>query len=253
MLAQGRTPQETVQAVAGDAELALSSRFLLAAALHESGAPEAAEEQLRLVIAAQPHAAPARVALGEALLSQSRFAEAAEAARAVDAESPWAPAAARTAAFGLMAGEAGEDRLRDTLAWGRAAGLPEGELRALQAWADARRGVMPPPAGVPSTGAALTLTMLEALLRLEAFELFGTLLPVAEALALPSRDRHELLARMYLRRGFLESAGDEWIAAVQEDGPDAAALGGLAEVAAARGLDEDAELLAQEARALAAR
>jgi hypothetical protein len=40
---------------------------------------------------------------------------------------------------------------------------------------------------------------------------------------------------------------------VQEDGPDAAALGGLAEVAAARGLDEDAELLAQEARALAAR
>jgi tetratricopeptide (TPR) repeat protein len=253
MLAQGRTPQETVQAVAGDAELALSSRFLLAAALHESGAPEAAEEQLRLVIAAQPDAAPARVALGEALLSQSRFAEAAEAARAVDAESPWAPAAARTAAFGLMAGEAGEDRLRDTLAWGRAAGLPEGELRALQAWADARRGVMPPPAGVPSTGAALTLTMLEALLRLEAFELFGTLLPVAEALALPSRDRHELLARMYLRRGFLESAGDEWIAAVQEDGPDAAALGGLAEVAAARGLDEDAELLAQEARALAAR
>ena len=56
---------------------------------------------------------------------------------------------------------------------------------------------------------------------------------------------------MYLRRGFLESAGDEWVAAIQENGPDVAALIGLSQVAAARGLDEDAELLAGEARALA--
>jgi hypothetical protein len=56
---------------------------------------------------------------------------------------------------------------------------------------------------------------------------------------------------MYLRRGFLESAGDEWITAIEEHGPYAEALAGLSEVAAARGMDEDAELLASEARALA--
>jgi hypothetical protein len=56
---------------------------------------------------------------------------------------------------------------------------------------------------------------------------------------------------MYLRRGYLESAGDEWVAAIQENGPDVAALMGLSQVAAGRGLDEDAELLADEARALA--
>ena len=51
--------------------------------------------------------------------------------------------------------------------------------------------------------------------------------------ASPARERRELLAAMYLRRGFLESAADEWIAAVQEDGADARALFGLAQVAPA--------------------
>jgi hypothetical protein len=55
---------------------------------------------------------------------------------------------------------------------------------------------------------------------------------------------------MYLRRGFLDSAGDEWIASVQEGGPDARSLFGLAQVAAARGLLEDAQMFAEETRAL---
>jgi len=251
VIARGGTPEEAVAAAETDGELPLSARFMLAAALHESGASEAAEEQLGRVLEAQPDAAPARVALGEALLSQSRFAEAAEVARSVDPDSPWAPAAARTAVFGLLAAEAADDDVRDGLAWAREAGLPEGEARAMEAWVTARSGTAPEPASVPAGGAALTLTMLEALLRLQAFELFAQLLPVIDALALTTRDRHEQLARMYLRRGYLESAGDEWVAAIQENGPDVAALTGLSQVAAARGLDEDAELLAGEARALA--
>jgi tetratricopeptide (TPR) repeat protein len=251
LIARGHTPEEAVAAAEADGELPLSGRFMLAAALHESGASQAAEEQLAVVLAAQPDAAPAHIALGEALLSQSRFADAARAARAVAVDSPWAPAAARTAMFGLLAAEAGDDEVRDGLAWAREAGLPDAEARAMQAWLEARAGDLPLPGSVPAGAAALTLTMLEAFLRLQAFELFAQLLPVAEALALSSRDRREQLARMYLRRGFLESAGDEWVAAIQEDGPDVAALTGLSQVAAARGLDEDAELLAGEARALA--
>ena len=54
---------------------------------------------------------------------------------------------------------------------------------------------------------------------------------------------------MYLRRGFLESAADEWIA-VAETAPDARAMIGLAQVAVAQGLPDDARSFAAEAVAL---
>ncbi|MEA2395737.1 MAG: hypothetical protein QOJ82_3628, partial [Solirubrobacteraceae bacterium] len=49
---------------------------------------------------------------------------------------------------------------------------------------------------------------------------------------------------------YLESAADEWIAVVQDLGADAPALTGLALVAAARELPEDALAFAREARDL---
>jgi hypothetical protein len=55
---------------------------------------------------------------------------------------------------------------------------------------------------------------------------------------------------IYLRRGYLESAGDEWIAVCEETGPDARALVGLAQVAYGRGLKDDALVFAEEARGL---
>ncbi len=137
------------------------------------------------------------------------------------------------------------------LARARAAGLPAPEVEAFVAWRAVRDGA-PPPARIPAPAAPAVLAMLEALLRLEAFEPFAALLPVAEALALAPRERRERLATVYLRRGFLESAADEWIAAVQEHGADVRAMHGLSAVAAARGMDDDALLFAQEAEALAA-
>jgi hypothetical protein len=74
--------------------------------------------------------------------------------------------------------------------------------------------------------------------------------PALDRVGVPWRRRRELLASIYLRRGFLESAADEWIAVCEEAGPDGDALVGLARVAAARGLAEDALLFAQEAGAL---
>jgi hypothetical protein len=55
---------------------------------------------------------------------------------------------------------------------------------------------------------------------------------------------------MYLRRGFLDSAAEEWIGVVEDTGPDAGAMLGLAQVAAARELREDALVFATEAREL---
>jgi hypothetical protein len=85
----------------------------------------------------------------------------------------------------------------------------------------------------------------------QEFEAFEALLPALAATGLPGRRRHDLLAEIYLRRGFLDSAADEWIAVVEEDGPDPDSLSGLARVAAARGLTDDAEMFEQSARELA--
>ena len=70
---------------------------------------------------------------------------------------------------------------------------------------------------------------------------------LAQRLAIDPRERREALARMYLRRGFLDSAAEEWLAAAQVE-PDARAYLGLAQVAVARGLEDDARTLAAAAR-----
>jgi hypothetical protein len=91
--------------------------------------------------------------------------------------------------------------------------------------------------------------------RLAALDVDGfvKLVPVTERVAgLGTRERRELLACLYLERGFLDSAADEWAAACDEHGPDAAALTGLSRVAAARGDEDDALVFAEGARELAA-
>ena len=98
-----------------------------------------------------------------------------------------------------------------------------------------------------SAGAgASALVALEALLRVCDFEAFASLLPVYDRVSTAPRQRRELLARLYFRRGYLESAAEEWTAVV-EDEPDAEAYVGLAQVAFAMGLAEDALVLAEEA------
>jgi hypothetical protein len=84
----------------------------------------------------------------------------------------------------------------------------------------------------------------------QEFEAFEALLPALAATGIPGRKRHSLLAEIYLRRGFLESAADEWAAGCEEEGLDAEALSGLARVAAAQGLTEDAELFEKGAAEL---
>jgi tetratricopeptide (TPR) repeat protein len=87
----------------------------------------------------------------------------------------------------------------------------------------------------------------EALLRVEEFDAVAPLVTAIEQSAMPARARRELLANVYLRRGFLESAGDEWMAAVKEGAPDADAFVGLSQVAWGLGAYEDAIVFAREA------
>ena len=64
---------------------------------------------------------------------------------------------------------------------------------------------------------------------------------------MPWRERRQALAELYLRHGYADSAAEEWIAVCEQGGVDAQALRGLAAVAVARGLDEDAQVFAAEA------
>jgi tetratricopeptide (TPR) repeat protein len=248
-LAQGADPAEVVADVhAAIPELAPGGRFMLAVTLYEAGAAELAEAELRVIVEAQPHNGPARLALGEALLSQARFAGAIEALDAIDPGSPWAPAAARAAAFAaLAAGDAAT--AGDVLRRPAIDRLSAVESALLRAWCSAAAGEEP-PAALPAEAAGPAIVMLEALARVEAFDAFEALAARYETIALPWRELRERIAGVYLRRGFLESAAEEWIAVCDAEGADAAALLGLAQVAWARGLDADARVFAEEAREL---
>jgi len=249
MLIRGVGPEETVKTVektVGD--LTPSAHFMVGSALYENKHAEAAELQFRSVLRKQPSSDPARVALSETLLSQCRWAEAAAAAAAVEDSSGYALTARRSELFARIMD-------RDREGAGRALEQAEeidmnaGDVQLFRAW-DALRGGAQPPASLPLEAGALLALTLEALLRVEEVEAFAELLPLVDRLGLARRERRELMANIYLRRGFLESAGDEWVAAVQEDGADARALFGLAQVAAGRGLLEDAQMLAEETRTI---
>jgi hypothetical protein len=92
---------------------------------------------------------------------------------------------------------------------------------------------------VSVAGAPLLGVILETLLRGADGERFVTLLPVLERSQLPRREQRELLAQMYLKAGLVDRAAQEWLAAATE-APDVRSMVGLAQVAAAQGLTEDA-------------
>jgi tetratricopeptide (TPR) repeat protein len=233
---------ETVHALVADSSP--SMRFLLAVALSEAGALAEAEIELRAVLEAQPANAHARVALAETLLGQGRLDDAAAVAAAVDPEAPCAAAAQRTDLFARLADGTQADAQR-------AHALPDEERAVFAAWQAVRSGIAA-PASLPAAAAAPVLIMLDALARLQALDAFGDLVAVLEAVAMPWRERRQALAELYLRHGYADSAAEEWLAACEQGGIDVPALRGLAAVAVARGLDEDAQVLAAEAEALAA-
>ncbi len=222
-------------------------RFRLGTALYEAGQAQAAEHQFRLVLAAKPHSAQARIALSEVLLYQRRYAEAAAEAALLDEDSPLVTLAARSELFGrILAGD--YDGARDTLAKAAPTSMPAAERVLFNSWL-ARRAGEPNPCYVPADAWKLLESMLESLLRVRDFENFETLLPVLAASAIPAREQRELLGRIYLRRGFLRSAAREWMAVVNDE-PDARALLGLAQVALANGQTQPAETFAAQALAL---
>src|SRR5271165_6312534 len=213
------------------------ARFMLGTALYEAGATVAGEAQFRAVLSLKPDSARAHVALAETLLAQRRYAAAAREAAAIGRDDPLAALASRTELFARIAGgEHGE--VAGALERARAAGMPAAELELFSGWQqlaiDGRTSVVLAAEVAPQLAVAL-----EALLRVQHFEAFEVLLGLLARTPLPERERRELLAGMYLRRGFVVSAAQEWMAVCRE-APDTRALVGLARVAVARGMNREA-------------
>jgi tetratricopeptide (TPR) repeat protein len=264
LLADGVAPDEVAARVeARVAQLTPTVRFMLGTALYEAGRTAEAEAQYRLLLEDQPGSGGARVALAEALLSQRRWADAATEAAVLADEDPHGVAARRSELFARLVGGDAE-AARETLARAEAAGMAAGELALYRTWSEIAAGdeneVSPsgdrqrPPAGdaapLPADAVAPLATALEALLRVQEVDAFGALVGLLDAAPIAPRERRELLAGMYLRRGFLASAAEEWLGVCEADPRDVRGLVGLAQVAAAQGMTEDAIELAREARAL---
>ena len=247
MLQSGSEPAEVTAAIESRvASMSATVRFMLGTALYETGAAAEAEAQFRAVV--EQHAAShARVALAEAVLSQRRYAEAAAVAAEVPADDPCAMPARRTQLFALLV--AGDTDAAGDVLEGASGQLAADEADLFRAWHSAAAGGSLPTVLAQGATPLLTAT-LEALLRIEEVDAFGMLVPLVDRVGMPARARREMLASMYLRRGFLDSAAEEWIGVCHDQGPDAAALTGLALVAAARDMRDDALIFAQEASEL---
>jgi tetratricopeptide (TPR) repeat protein len=238
LLAGGMQPE----AVVGELERhmpdpAPAARFLLATALYEAGATSVGEAQFRAVLARQPHSSRARVALAEALLAQRRYGEAAAEAAVLGRDDPLAVIACRTELFARIAGGDGAATAA-ALARASAAGMDAQELDVFTAWRQLASSGHTEIDLTDEAVAPLTV-MLEALLRVHDFKSFEALLGLLRRTPLGERERHVLLAEMYMRRGFAASAAEEWMAVCQH-GPDTKALVGLASIAAARGMPREA-------------
>ncbi len=249
MLAQATPSDEVVATIESIvAKLTPNVHFMLGSALYEQRHAEAAEAQFRALLEKQHSSDAARVALSETLLSQCRWREAAEAVADVEPTSGYTHVALRSELFARIMDRDAEGAER-ALERAEAADMLRADLAFFREWLGVRTGEQPSESLPLEAGALLSVT-LEALLRVHEVQAFAELVPLLERVGLPWREQRELLGGMYLRRGFLESAGDEWVAVVESSGPDARAMFGLAQVAVSRGLLEDANFFAAQAQEL---
>jgi tetratricopeptide (TPR) repeat protein len=221
-----------------------SALLLAATASLEQGRLDVAKTLFEEVLARQPGNDAARIGLAETYLFGSSFADAARVAAEVDADSPLAAAAAVEVVFAHAA--AGDLlSLRNAL---DTAPLARADRALYEAWV-ALLGEQTVPAQLPAEAFPTAATALEALLRIQEFGAFEQLAGLTARIGVADTHRREVLAAMYFRRGYLDSAADEWVALATEQ-PSARAFVGLAQVAVARELPTDAVAFAEHALAL---
>ncbi len=237
LLRDGVAPAEVAAELEKLDTLPAGIRLTVATILRQAGAAGEAEAQYRLALDAAPADARARTGLAELLLGRGAWDEAAELASGVPAADPYAGLAVRIELCGLI-GRADADTVQAALRRASSAGLSVAESAVFETWAAIAQGATDAEP-VPVAGAPLLAVILETLLAGADGERFVALLPALAQSQLARREQRELLAQMYLKHGLIDRAAQEWIA-VASEAPDVRSMVGLAQVAVAQGMIEDA-------------
>ncbi len=250
LLSQGHGPDDVLAALTAGHDLSPSGWFMVGVNFQERGHLAQAEAAFRGALERRATFDQARVALADALLVQGRVAEALIEVEKVPVDVRVGGSALRTAIFARLVLEDAtvDEGLTPLIAQLPSSNLAANDQQVLRAWAARRLGTPPPVLGRHHVDAITPL--MDPVLRLGAADAFAELVALLGDTGLHRRTQHEILATVLLVRGLPELAADEWIAAVEETGPDAAAYAGLAEVARLQGLEDDARTLAQEALTL---
>jgi glycosyltransferase involved in cell wall biosynthesis/Flp pilus assembly protein TadD len=212
--------------------------LFLGTAFYERGHATIAETLFRRALAKAPTNPAASIGLVETLLTQHRYAEAATSAPDLPVATPFYLAVERARILALaLTGETAEAvTAAERFAAGGADPAEAAFLASLAPTLSGASGdVLPGPAVAP-----YALRMLDSLARLEEYDAFERLVPVATGAIGDRRVAAVALAELYLARGFYQLAGEQAIVAIEIGGPEARALAALGKAAVAEGLFDDA-------------
>jgi glycosyltransferase involved in cell wall biosynthesis/Flp pilus assembly protein TadD len=210
--------------------------LFLGTAFYERGHADEAERLFRRALERAPGNAAATVGLAETLLTQHRYDD----LLAEVGDLPEATAAAiALERCRVLAGVAAGDAAAATAAVERFGhGGDADELRFLEAFAGLAADVA--PGRLDQSAAPYAVQMLDALARLEEFELFERLVPMAEQAIGDPRMAALSLSELFAARGFWRLSGDWAMRAIEIGGPEPRALAALGKAAVAEGMFEDA-------------
>jgi glycosyltransferase involved in cell wall biosynthesis len=214
--------------------------LFLGTAFYERGHAAIAETLFRRALERNAAHPAAHVGLAEALLTQHRYAEVAT--EAGDLAVGTAPYLALQRCLVVAAVARGDRAAAEEAAAAYASGGDPDEASFMHAFATlGEAGATASIAGGSAgAGAVAGLRMLEALARLEEFDLFERLVPTVTAAIGDPSQAALALAELFVARGFYRLGADHALRAIETGGTSARALACLGKAAVAEGLFADA-------------
>ena len=210
--------------------------MFLGTAFYERGHAVTAERLFRRALERASNLPAATVGLLEALLTQHRYAEVEDEVRALPTGTPAFFAAQRLRILALALVGDVERGASEAERFREGGGDPD-EAALLHALAGLSGDAAP---RLGQASAPFALQMLDSLARLEEYEAFERLLPIATASIGDARVAALSVAELFLARGFFRLAADHAMRALDLGGPEPRALATLGKAAVAEGLFEDA-------------
>ena len=221
--------------------------LFLGTAFYEHNHATIGEDMFRRSLAMAPNHPAARVGLGEALLTQHRYADVeAEQGDLPEGTLPYIAMQRARVLAGALAAD--DDAVADAISRLETGGAPPRDTRFMTAFAAA---IGCREVGRDLLGAGATaVQMLDALARLEEFVAFERAVPLLEVAIGDELESSLVLGELYLRRGYYPLAAETAMETINRFGESARALALLGKAAVAEGLYDDALPVLEQAQRL---